>query len=47
MQPDIYDSEYYDIENDKWFKMNSINLNRTDYAVIALNGFIYAVSLCI
>ncbi|KAE9544455.1 hypothetical protein AGLY_001634 [Aphis glycines] len=41
--PDIYDSEYYDIENDKWFKMNSINLNRTDYAVIALNGFIYAV----
>ncbi|CAI6361911.1 unnamed protein product [Macrosiphum euphorbiae] len=38
------DSEYYNIKHDKWFKMNSLNNKyRVDYAVIALNGLIYAV----
>lgn len=41
---DSNDSEYYNIERDKWFKMNSLNNKyRIDYAVTDLNGFIYAV----
>jgi len=45
LQIDSYDSEYYNIKRDKWFKINSLNNKyRIDYAVIALNGFVYAVS---
>ncbi|XP_022177565.1 kelch-like protein 17 isoform X2 [Myzus persicae] len=40
---DSYHSEYYNIECNKWFKISSLNIFRTNYRVVALNGFLYAV----
>ncbi|VVC25376.1 Hypothetical protein CINCED_3A012742 [Cinara cedri] len=38
-----YNSEYYDIVEDKWFKMKCSTNVRTSCSVIAFGGYIYAV----